>query len=256
MIILIAESKTMEKQEFGVSTEYYETHKPVGEKEAAEIMERLKDMTLSDISSIIKISNDLAVSLRRMTYEFPNKNMGLRTIEAFTGVVFRNFDYRSLSSSDKEWTTSKVRIISSLYGWLKPEDIIKPYRLDYTSPVSPDDTSLYIYWRERVTTQLISDLQATGENQILNLLPADAAKCVDWKTVKRFAEVWKVDFKEQHGVTIRSPYTEKLKALRGKLLRNIVLNRFKTPQQTATFGNDIMIPIPDYEYPDRLGFYV
>lgn len=256
MIILIAESKTMEKRELEFSSECYEANKPVGEKEADEIMGQIKEMEISDISSVVKISNDLAVNLRRMAYEFPNKSMGFRAIEAFTGVVFRKLDYRSLSETDKEWTASNVRIISSLYGWLKPEDIIKPYRMEYNAPVSPDDTPLSTYWRGKVTIQLVRDLQASGKTQILNLLPADAAKCVDWKIVKRFAKVWKVDFKEQNGESLRTPYAEKLKALRGELLRNIIINRLTTPQQIYSVENDNMLPIYDYEYPDRLAFYV
>ncbi len=256
MMILIAESKTMEKREAEIKPECYEANKPVGEEEAGEIMERIKGMVISDISAALKISNNLAVNLHQMAYEFPNKGMGLRAIEAFTGVVFRKLDYRSLSEADKEWAASNVRIISSLYGWLKPKDVIKPYRMEYNASVSPNDTSLFTYWREKVTIQLIKDLQASGETQILNLLPADAAKCVDWKMVKQFAKVWKVDFKEQNGESTRSPYTEKLKALRGELLRNIIINRIANPQQIYNVENDNMLPIYDYEYQDRLAFYV
>ncbi len=255
-MILIAESKTMEKHEREISYERYEAHQPVGEKEAAEIMERIKEMDVLDISTALKISYDLAVNLRRMAYEFPNKGMGFQAIEAFTGVVFKKLDYKSLSSGDKEWAASKVRIISSLYGWLKPEDIIKPYRMEYKAAVSPNDTPLSTYWRGKVTIQLVRDLQASGETQILNLLPADAAKCVDWKLVKRFAKVWKVDFKEQQGDSVRTPYAEKLKALRGELLRNIIRNRLSTPQQIYSLESDNMLPITDYEYHDRLAFYV
>ena len=256
MLLLIAESKTMEKQEFEISSEYYESHRPVGEKEASEIMLNIKEMSVADIASTVKVSHDMALRLRTMAYEFPDKTHGMKAIEAFTGVVFKNLDYRSLNPPDKEWATKKIRIISSLYGWLKPEDIIKPYRLDYSSPLSPAETPLNSYWRSNVTIELVRTIQASGESQILDLLPADAAKSIDWKLVKRFAKVWKVDFKELNGEAVRSPHAGKLKALRGELLRNIILNRFETAGEIADFSNETMCPIPDYEVSGRLAFYV
>lgn len=256
MIILIAESKTMEMTELEVSSGYYEAHRPVFEKEASEIRDSLREMSVADLASAIKISIAMSTRLRQMVYEFPNKSLGLKAIEAFTGVVFKNLDYASLPSQDRDLVDSKVRIISSLYGWLRPDDIIKPYRLEYTSPVAPDDATLSAYWREMVTMQLIETLQKGGETEILDLLPADAAKCIDWKSVKRFAKVWKVDFKEQNGESVRSPHAGRLKAFRGQLLRNIILNGLSNIRQVASFENDTMMPIPDYEYRDRLAFYV
>ncbi|MDE7412902.1 MAG: YaaA family protein [Muribaculaceae bacterium] len=256
MLILIAESKTMEKVESAVTPSEYALHTPAGEKEAGEIMEYIKEIPLGDLSSLLKISQGMAMRLHEMAYEFPNKSMGYKAIEAFTGVVFRNLGYRSLSEEDKEWTGDHVRIISSLYGWLKPGDIIKPYRLDYSSAVSPQDTPLYAYWRQKVTIELVRDLQGSGETMILDLLPSDAAKCIDWKLVKRFAKVWKVDFKEMNGESVRSPHAGKLKALRGELLRNIILHRFSTAAQISTFNSDTMMAISDYPLANRLGFYV
>lgn len=256
MVILIAESKTMETKEAEISSESYEANRPAFEEGATEIMDRLREMSIADLVASIKISSSMASRLRQMIYDFPYKGLGLRAIEAFTGVVFKNLDYSSLSQEEKDSVASKVRIISSLYGWLKPEDIIKPYRLEYTSPVAPGDKALSAYWRGRVTVQLVKTLQQTGETEILDLLPADAAKCVDLKLVKRFAKVWKVDFKEQNGEAVRSPHAGRLKALRGLLLRSVITNDISQVRQLASFENDVMMPIPDYEYRDRLAFYV
>lgn len=242
MIILIAESKTMEKTEHEISSECYDSHRPFGEEEAAEIMAHIRDMAVSDLAAAIKISVDMAARLRQMAYEFPNKSMGMKAICAFTGVVFRNLDYNSLSKDDQEWAQQNVRLISSLYGWLRPEDIIKPYRLDYTSPLAPDGSPLFSFWKSDVTRQLLQALRSTGESDILDLLPADAAKCFDWKEIKKFAKVWKVDFKEHNGNSVRSPHATRLKALRGELLRSIIINRLSSPEQVATFSSDSLLP--------------
>ena len=242
MLILIAESKTMLEQELPVSRESYLADTPVGEAFADETMARVAGMDAADIAEAIKISPAMAAKVMRMAYEFPNKLLGLRAIDAFTGVVFKNFDYPSLSVEEKLRTTNDVRIISSLYGWLRPTDIIKPYRFDFTTPLAPDDKTFASYWKKDVTIQLVKHLQSTAETAILNLLPADAAKCIDWKIVKKFAKVWKVDFKEQNGLSIRTPYAGKLKALRGHLLRLIITQGIDTPTAIPTLTSDILSP--------------
>ncbi len=242
--------------ELPVSPEQFAANTPAGEAAADEIMARVADMDAEDIAAAIKISPAMAAKVVRMAYEFPNKQTGLRAIDAFTGVVFKNFDYASLSPEEKERTNQHVRIISSLYGWLRPEDIIKPYRLDFTTPLAPDDKTFAAFWKKDITIQLVRYLQANCETSILNLLPADAAKCIDWKLVKRFAKVWKVDFKEQDGSAVRTPHAGKLKALRGSLLREIITKGISSPTQLLTLETDTLLPLATPDYPDHIAFSV
>ena len=256
MLILIAESKTMLEQEQPVSRECFEANTPAGEASADAVMARVADMDIADIAAAIKISPAMAAKSKRMAYEFPNKQTGLRAIDAFTGVVFKNFDYPSLSPEEKERTAANVRIISSLYGWLRPEDIIKPYRFDFTTPLATDDKTFAAYWKKDVTIQLVKYLKTTGEKNILNLLPADAAKCIDWKLVKNFAKVWKADFKEQDGAAVRTPHAGRLKALRGLLLRDIITQAITTPQALIAHESDTFLPLPTPDRPDLIAFTV
>lgn len=256
MLILIAESKTMLEREQPGSRESFETNKPAGEAPADETMARVADMDVDDIASAIRISPAMAAKVVRMAYEFPYKQTGLRAIDAFTGVVFKNFSYPSLSEDEKERTSRHVRIISSLYGWLRPNDIIKPYRFDFTTPLAPEDKTFAAFWKKDVTIQLVRYLQANGETSILNLLPADAAKCIDWKLVKRFAKVWKVDFKEQNGEAVRTPHAGKLKALRGILLREIITRSIISPTPLLTLATDDFLPLGTPDYPDHIAFTV
>lgn len=239
-----------------ISPDLFEANAPAGEAAADEIMARVADMEVEDIASAIKVSPAMAAKVIRMAYEFPNKQTGLQAIEAYTGVVFKNFDFASLSKEEKDRTNQHVRIISSLYGWLRPEDIIKPYRFDFTTPLAPDDKTFAAFWKKDVTIHLVRYLQATGEKSILNLLPADAAKCIDWKLVKRFAKVWKVDFKEQDGTAVRTPHAGKLKALRGILLREIIKRGISSPTPLLTLETDTLLPLATPDYPDHLAFSV
>lgn len=257
MITLIAESKTMQEMEQEISPQLYEANVPVGEATADEVMRYVAKLSVDDIAAAIKISPTLAAKVTRMAYEFPNKHTGLRAIEAYTGVVFKALSYDTLTAEHKINVNEKVRLISSLYGWLRPVDIIKPYRFDFTTRLAPGDRTFSDYWRKDVTIQLVKHLQATGESVILNLLPADAAKCIDWKLVKRFAKVWIVDFKElKDGGEWKTPHAGKLKEMRGALLRTIITTGIDFPADLLNLETDSFMPLGTPDYPDHIAFAV
>ncbi len=257
MITLIAESKTMIEKETQITPELYQKHIPVGEKTADNVMHMVAGLSVGEIADEIKISSTMAAKVKRMAYEFPNKSLGLPAIEAFSGVVFKALSYPTLSEDEKLRLDKNVMIISSLYGWLRPQDIIKSYRFDFTTRMAPGDLTFSQYWRKDVTIQLVKYLQNTNESDIINLLPADAAKSIDWKLVKRFAKVWKVDFKIlEEGATLKTPPAGKLKELRGNLLRAIITHDITTPAELMSFASPQLLPLGTPDYPDHILFCI
>lgn len=257
MIILIAESKTMTDCDKTQTPEMLLSHTPAGDATAGEVMAKVRDMTVADLIQTCKFSSAMASRELRMAYEFPNKLCGDKAIEAYTGVVFKSLDYSSFTADEKCAVSRDVRIISSLYGWLRPYDIIKPYRFDYTTPLAPGDRPFATYWRKDVTISLIRELKERGYTDLLNLLPADAAKAVDWKLVKRFAKVWKVDFKElRDGGDYATPAAGKLKKSRGELLRAIITSGIGNADELKTLATDSLLPLGTPVYPDHLTFCV
>lgn len=232
MLVLIAESKTMAPCTGEVPGRLWELHRPVLESSACDIMRGLESMTVDELAARVKISVPMARKLQRMIYDFPFKESGCRAIEAFTGVVFKAFEYSSLSAREREMANRCVGIISSLYGWLRPDDIIKSYRFDFTNQLAPDGESLAAFWTQKVTDCVISWIDNEQDHDVLNLLPGDAARCIDWDRVGKKATVWKADFKEiQAGGTVKTPNSNRLKILRGKLLRQIITDAIATPRQ-------------------------
>lgn len=222
MLILIAEAKTMRTDLGAVSMEEYAAHTPVYERQADEIIHSLSGLSLQELASDLKLTPSLARGMQKMIYDFPHKESGLRAIDAFTGVVFKALDVQTLSESACERMNINTRIISSLYGYLRPDDIIKPYRLDFTAKGAPDGRTMVQYWKRDVTLAIGRYLKEHNCTEILNLLPADAMKCIDWKLLKGLARVWKADFVEADGEDVRTPHAGKLKQLRGTLLREIL----------------------------------
>lgn len=223
MLILIAESKTMTRCDGAVSEADYRGHRPALEDIADDIMHSLRGNSAAELAAAVKISANMVARLHGMIYDFPNKTTGARAIEAFTGVVFRAFGYPSLDERARRTTNARVRIISSLYGWLRPDDFVKAYRFDFTTALAPGGVAFATYHRPNVTEQLIEEIRAGHHSEVLNLLPGDAIRCIDFKRVESVAKVLKADFREVcDGGELRTPTSNRLKILRGELLRRIV----------------------------------
>lgn len=232
MLILIAESKTMTACADSVSPSLYAAHTPEFEAEADAIMQSIGSLTAHELAAAVKISLPMAQRFKLMIHDFPNKSAGAKAIEAFTGVVFRSLDSRSLSAGDMNRFYGSVRIISSLYGLLCPDDIIKPYRLDFTTPLAPEGKRMAAYWRENVTDAILQYARVNSCRNLLNLMPGDAERCIDLKRVEAEAKMWKAEFLEvKPGGSAATPTANRLKTLRGTLLRQIITKNITEPQQ-------------------------
>ena len=158
-MILIAESKTMSAARPVDATDF-SVHTPLFETEADRIMISLGHLSDKDLAKATGLTAGLLASLRRMISEFPDKSSGEEAIRSFTGVVFRQLHPDQYRPDALQRLDSEVRIISSVYGWLRPTDIIKPYRLDFRSRTEPDGPTMMQTWRRAVTDALLSELRA------------------------------------------------------------------------------------------------
>lgn len=245
MLILIAESKTMIPCDTPVDRNIFTAHTPVFIDRAAEIMGALTRMPADELAARTRLSAAMVSRLMLMARDFPDTGTGAPAGEAFTGVVFKAFGYGTLDAAARARTQEHLAIVSSLYGWLRPADIVKPYRLDYTTPAAPDGTALAAWWRGAVTARLLDTIAAGGHNAVIDMLPGDAARCIDWKAVKGHARVFKVDFREMGpGGATRTPHAGRLKTLRGLMLRHVMVNAIDTPEALAAAETDECLPTP------------
>lgn len=246
MRILIAESKTMTDRELNVSSEEYRQHHPELDSIATLFMRKWSEWSLGEIASVLKVSNTMAAAFKQMAYNFSYKETGRKAIEAFTGVVFRAFDYASLSSDGQKFADSTIDIVSSLYGLLKSYDIVKPYRLDFNTKIAPTGETMSKYWKPLITPMLIDSLRDSGEKEVIDLLPSEAAKCINWQWIKSEMQVIKVDFKSTaDGGAIKTPHATELKKFRGLLLREIIQNEIRSFKELLALESDLMCIDPE-----------
>lgn len=191
--------------------------------QARQIVDGLRGRSVAELASQLKLGPKNAQRLFEELYNFGAAEIGCQAIDAFTGVVFKQLDAASLDAAARRRMDSSLRLVSSLYGLLRPADIIQSYRLDFGMKASPDGKPLTAFWKQTLTAALINELEALNEHEVLNLLPQDAAKCFDWKEIGKHAQVFSANFKlYAEGAELRTPHSDYLKRLRAKLLRIIL----------------------------------
>ena len=235
----MAESKTMSSEQISVSEEDFSSHRPILETMADETMAFISSLSVNEIAELLNISHSLAVKGAAYAYDFPNKKSGYSPLDGYTGEVFKAFNASSLSKNERNKTDESLRIISSLYGILKPSDIIKPYRLEFNKNCAPGNTSITKFLKPKVTIEFVKFLKESNEKEVIDLLPADADGCLDWKIIRSFSKVHKISFKSiDPSGKLKTPIAKKLKEMRGKMARFIIDNSFSSFSQLSKAENE------------------
>ena len=207
------------------------------EKEAEYLNSILKRKSPKDLSDLMGISSKIADLNYERNHDwslpFTKKN-SRQAVYAFSGDVYRGLDAYSIDNSKIDFMQSSVRIISGLYGLVKPLDLIQPYRLEMGTKISFDNNNnLYEYWREKITNQLKSEL---SENEtVLNLASNEYFKAIDTKVIK--SNVYSANFKQLKDGNYKTIAIFSKKA-RGMMTRYIIDNNISDINSIKSFNYD------------------
>ena len=207
------------------------------EKEAEYLNSILKTKSPKDLSELMGISSKIA----DLNYERNNewslpftKKNSRQAVYAFSGDVYRGLDAYSINDDKIDFMQSTVRIISGLYGFIKPLDLIQPYRLEMGTKLSFDkNNNLYDYWREKITNQL--NIELSESEPVLNLASNEYFKAVDTKVIK--SDVYSVNFKQFKDGQYKTIAIFSKKA-RGMMTRFIIDNKISKISDLKSFDND------------------
>jgi cytoplasmic iron level regulating protein YaaA (DUF328/UPF0246 family) len=141
--------------------------------DTAELIEELKSLSLEEVGSLMNISDKLALlnheRFQSFASSFSKKN-SRQAILAFTGDVYQGMNLSDWSAGDFMTAQENIRILSGLYGVLRPLDLMQPYRLEMgTSLVNARGKNLYQFWGDRITGLLNKDLEKSNSNVVVNL---------------------------------------------------------------------------------------
>ena len=205
--------------------------------QSQQLNKALREQKPSDLSNLMHISEKLADLnwQRNQDWNLPfNQENARQAVFMFSGDVYTGLDAYSLSQNDINTMQSSLRILSGLYGILKPLDLIQPYRLEMGTKFGVDGAkNLYEFWKETITNQLNEELR---DNELfVNLASNEYFKAVNTKKIKVpiVAPVFK-DWKNDK-LKIISFYAKKA---RGSMSRYLIENNAKTIDDVKGFMVD------------------
>ncbi|MBT3282101.1 MAG: peroxide stress protein YaaA [Cryomorphaceae bacterium] len=176
MKILISPAKSLDF-ETNIETSLRST--PLFSYKAKQINNTLKELSAPDLGILMSISPKLSDLNWSRNQDFQKSNSKQRqAIFAFNGDVYEGIDAATISSSNHDKLQNTLRILSGLYGILKPFDEIKPYRLEMGTKLSINGSNnLYDFWNKDVTNSILKEIK--GEDIIVNLASNEYFSVVD-----------------------------------------------------------------------------
>jgi hypothetical protein len=234
MKVIISPAKSLD---FETKIETNLFTKPRFLKQSETLNKKLKQLSRKELSELMKISDNLA-SLnyeRNQTWETPFTSENSRqAIYSFNGEVFRGIDVKSLEDKKLPLLQDRLRILSGLYGILKPLDLIQPYRLEMGTRLKVEKKdNLYKFWDTTLAESLNEELEE-GE-LLINLASSEYFKVIPKNILKvpMITPVFK-DFKNGEYKMIMTF----AKKARGLMVRYIIDNNIKTIEELKGFNID------------------
>ena len=181
MIVVISPSKTLD---FSGKSKGEHTI-PDFLENSIELLKVLCKLTVSEIAELMDLSETLAVLNYRRYHDFSipfTLENSRQAIYAFKGDVYEGLDAEAFTQEDIKYAQSHLRIISGLYGLLRPLDLIQPYRLEMGIKLSNQNyKNLYEYWGNKITVKLNELLKTGGNNLLVNLASTEYFKVLNPK---------------------------------------------------------------------------
>ena len=181
MIIILSPSKSMDME----PSKLTEATQPAFLDQSEILIDKLRSFSAEEIGTFMGISEKLA-KLNHKRFEAWHTPFSLENAKqamlAFTGDVYDGLSAGGLNKRDMQFAQKHLRILSGLYGLLRPLDLIQPYRLEMGRSLQTEKTrNLYEFWRKTLTDALIAE---TG-NLLVNLASQEYFKAIDRKVLNK-----------------------------------------------------------------------
>lgn len=232
MLAILSPAKTLD---YAKSFPEVEETRPRFEIESATIATAAAGLSVERLRHLMDISENLAT----LNVERYRGFTGLPTrpaIYAFAGDVYTGFEARSLEHTAIRFAQNHVRILSGLYGLLRPLDAIRPYRLEMGTRWAPASGDLYGFWGNRIADLLADDARTQGSRTIVNLASREYWAAVEGRLPDDI-RVITIDWREEgpNGLRFNSFAA---KRARGMMARFICDQHHQDPQALKTFDSD------------------
>lgn len=233
MLTILGPSKTIDNSPHGI-TELNSF--PVYIQQAKVLVEQIRSYSQADLKKLMSVSDKLAIlnveryAVWKSSYTLKE---GQHAIMAFSGEVFNGLQARTLKEDDLTFAQDHVRLLSGLYGVLKPLDLILPYRLEMGSKLkNPKGKDLYEFWREIIPLHIEKDTSNQETKVLINLASNEYFRSI--QAGKFPHTIITPVFRESDGDGFRN-VTVYAKKARGMMLRFIIQNKITKPEYLKAF---------------------
>ncbi len=233
MKIILSPAKTFKPEKFPDFSEY---SVPEFEVERNALVDAMQMQSPSDLRETMKVSEKIADLNVGRYQNFPKKltlDNARQAILSFYGDAYRGLDAGSLDTEGLHFLNDHLRILSGLYGLLRPLDLIAPYRLEMGTRMDFGDTkSLYEFWGDKITNHLKKELNG---KPLINLASKEYFSAIDFSQLESpvITPIFK-QFKKGKYKTIAIL----AKRARGQMVRYVVDHRIEDPELLKQFDTD------------------
>ncbi len=233
MLIVVSPAKTLD-YESPLATERFTQPELI--EHSKQLIDVCRKLTPADVASLMKVSDkiaDLNVGRFQEWSETFTTDNSRQAILAFKGDVYTGLEAETLSEADFDYAQQHLRMLSGLYGLLKPLDLMQPYRLEMGTKLANDKgANLYQFWGNVITDKLNEAISAQGDNVLINLASNEYFKAVKTKNLdgQVITPVFKDGKNGQYKVI--SFYAKKA---RGMMARYIIENRIESVADLTKF---------------------
>ncbi len=233
MLVVISPAKRLDWAERDIAVT-----QPDFQDDAIRLSKTARNLTLGDLKKLMSLSDDLA-RLNRDRYsvfsDTPDPNMTRPAALAFAGDTYQGLEASSLDAEEMAWAQNRLRILSGLYGVLRPLDAIQAYRLEMGSRLKTRrGKNLYEYWRDQLSKALNTQAEEVKSDVLVNCASQEYFGAVDLKALK--LRVITPVFMEDKGSApkIVSFFA---KRARGAMARYIIQRRLTNPKGLLEFDS-------------------
>ena len=232
MLILLSPSKSLNFD----TPQHKKKSTPRLLEQSKALIEVLKDKSVNDIKKLMSVSDKIA-ELNYARYQGFNTPFTLKNSKqalfAFTGDVYTGLEANTFNQADIDYANDRLRILSGLYGILRPLDLMQPYRLEMGTKMKNEvGHDLYSFWGNQITDHLNKDLKKAKTNIIVNLASNEYYKAVKPNQLK--GDVYVANFKENRNGTYKFISFSAKKA-RGYMAQYIIKNKLTNPEDMKSF---------------------
>jgi cytoplasmic iron level regulating protein YaaA (DUF328/UPF0246 family) len=207
--------------------------------DSAELVRHMRDWTAADLAALMKVSDKIArLNVERFSTWRKNMNNAAArpAVFAFRGGVYVGLDIDQFNQRQLKQAQSRLRILSGLYGLLRPLDRIRPYRLEMGTRLPNErGRNLYQFWSDKLTRRLAQDMRAADSKVLVNLASREYFKVIEPGMLP--GPVVSPVFQDEKNGRYKV-ISFLAKKARGRMTAWILRNRISRPEELADFDLD------------------